>query len=198
MDLVFSNRLNSRYFHNKRGGFFIEAGASDGLTHSICAWFEQGLEWTGINIEPHSVYFEKLVRNRPNSININCALSDREITTELVSPIENDKIIYGHSTISTTVKNRWEGEVTKSIVKTKTYSSIIEEYKVEDVDLFVLDVEGAEISVLNDFYNCDVLPHVVAVETNKIDKEFILDILGPMGYKLDYNDKYDSYFVRSV
>lgn len=198
MDLVFSNRLNSRYFHNKRSGFFIEAGASDGLTHSICAWFEKNLGWAGINVEPHPVYFEKLVRNRPNSININCALSDREITAELVAPIKNDKIIYGHSTISTKVKNKWKGEVTKNVVKTRPYSSIIEEYGVKELDLFVLDVEGSELSVLNGFYSTDVLPYILVVETNKVSKEDIWDLIGPLGYKLDYSDKYDSYFVRSV
>ncbi len=198
MDIAYSRRLNERYFNNKRNGVFMEAGASDGTVHSICVWFEKSFGWTGINIEPHPLYFERLVKNRPNSVNVNCALSDREITVELTTPIKNGKVIYGHSTISTRVKNKWKGEVWWNAVQTRTYSSIIEEHKVKKLDLFVLDVEGVEISVLNDFYNCDVLPYVLAVETNKTPKEDILDLIGPLGYKLDYNDKYDSYFVRET
>jgi len=199
MDMVFSKRLNSRYFHNKRGGFFIEAGAMAGAGHSVCQWFEEELYWSGINVEPNPSLFIKLVHNRPNSININYALSDKVGSEVLVIPINNHNIeMRGHGTISDIRAKKFESSrnIKKYTVSTDTYTNIINRMRIEKVDLFVLDVEGHELEVISDFHNSPVLPKVFAVETNKIDKASILKLLMPLGYKLDWFDRNDSYFIK--
>lgn len=199
MDIAFSNRLNSRYFHNKRNGFFIEAGAMAGTTHSICQWFEKELGWNGINIEPNPDMFNALMCNRPNSININCALSDKIGSVTLVLPMRKDNTeMRGHGTISNVIAKKFEANkiVKKHMVSTDTYTNTINGIGVEKVDLFVLDVEGHELEVISDFHNSLVLPDVLAVETNKTDKASILKLLVPLGYKLDWYDKNDSYFIK--
>jgi len=199
MDTGFSKRLNSRYFNNKRNGFFVEAGASAGIAHSICKWFEDELGWCGINIEPLPRFFEGLVKNRPKCININCAISNKPGESILVEPFrQNGRIINGWATIDEKTKKRFDYKVQEFKVKVRTYTDIIKEYDIKGVDLFVLDVEGHELKVINDLCNSSVLPKVLAVETDKVDKKDILNLLNPLGYKLDWYDKADSYFVRNI
>ncbi|RLI66482.1 MAG: hypothetical protein DRO67_00990 [Candidatus Asgardarchaeum californiense] len=200
MDVKFSQRLNSRYFNSKRSGFFIEAGAMGGTSHSVCLWFEQELGWSGINIEPNVSLYNKLIKNRPNSININCALSDKINESILLVPVRLDNSeMKGHGSISPDARIRFKNKKLNTYsVRTDTYTNIILQYKIESVDLFVLDIEGYELNVLNDFKNCEILPYVLAVETNKTYKQDILDLLSPLDYKLDWYDKTDSYFVRSI
>ena len=196
MNIEFSKRLNDKYFHNKKDGFFIEAGAYDGSAHSICKWFEDTLNWTGINIEPEPRLFRSLIKNRPNCINLNCALSNENSTAELLVPMKLNKILRGHSTIAEHRKSKFKNVSVLHTVDTITYTQLIENHKVSKVDLFVLDVEGHESEVLESLIACDVLPRVLAVETNKIDKNVLLDILRPLGYKLDWYDRTDSYFIK--
>jgi FkbM family methyltransferase len=198
MDIKFSQRLNYRYFNNKRDGFFIEAGAMGGTSHSVCLWFEQELNWSGINIEPNFSLFRKLIKNRPNSINLNYALSDTIGETSLIVPVRKDTSeMKGHGTISINRGYKFKNTHNYS-VKTTTYTNIITTYNIELIDLFVLDVEGHELSVIADFKNCDVLPYVLAVETNKTDKQSISKLLTTVGYKLDWYNEIDSYFVRKI
>ena len=70
--------LYERYFLNKHSGFFLECGATDGVTESTCKFFEESMKWTGINIEPVPFLFERLIRNRPKAHNLSIALSDRD------------------------------------------------------------------------------------------------------------------------
>jgi len=198
MDIVYSKRLNSIYFKNEKNGFFIEAGAYNGNAHSICKWFEDTLNWTGINIEPEPIMFKSLIKNRPNCINLNCALSNENSTAELLAPIKSDKVLIGHSTIAEHRKAEFKKVSESYTVDTITYTWLVENHKVNRVDLFVLDVEGHELEVLEDLITCDILPRVLAVETNKIPKEDILNLLSPLGYKIGYADKHDTYFSRGI
>ena len=63
--------LHEKYFPNKLNGISIEAGALDGIWDSNTNFFEKNYNWKTINIEPLNNMYEKLVFNRPKSINLN-------------------------------------------------------------------------------------------------------------------------------
>ena len=58
----------------KRRGFFVEAGANDGVSQSNTLYFERYLGWRGLLIEPIPELWEKCRRNRPKAIVEKCAL----------------------------------------------------------------------------------------------------------------------------
>jgi len=62
-------------FPGKRGGYFVEAGAGDGMTGSSCFMLERHLDWTGLCIEPFDPSFEQLGRRRPRSAHENVCLA---------------------------------------------------------------------------------------------------------------------------
>src|SRR5688500_12891393 len=56
------------------GGFFIEAGANDGLRQSNTCYFEKYRGWRGLLVEPIPEKARQCRKNRPNSIVEQCAL----------------------------------------------------------------------------------------------------------------------------
>jgi hypothetical protein len=63
-------------FPNKRNGYFLEAGAADGVSDSSCFFLEKQMGWRGICIEPHDQLFPHLSKTRPGSIHVNMCLAD--------------------------------------------------------------------------------------------------------------------------
>ena len=55
-----------KFYNDKRDGYFIELGASDGITLSNTYLLEKEFGWKGICAEPVPVKYEALCKNRPN------------------------------------------------------------------------------------------------------------------------------------
>jgi hypothetical protein len=60
-----------------RGGFFLDSGASDGVTSSNTKLLEDSFGWKGICIEPNEDFYRALVKNR-RCVCVNCCLYDRD------------------------------------------------------------------------------------------------------------------------
>lgn len=183
---------------NKSGGFFIECGACDGIVDSSCLFFEK-LGWKGINVEPFKEMFDRLLQNRSSSININVALSNFEGKVNFASTLNtfigcgsidgpNDYLI-----------NQLRGNkqhVIYSMVESITYKKLIERQNIKFVDLFVLDVEGHEIKVIEGMKGCDVLPEVFVIEYGHVGFKNLNDIVITMGYKLIDKDSVNCFYKK--
>ena len=168
--------LYERYFKDFYGkGVCLECGAVDGVNISSTKFFEESLGWTAINIEAHPGSFEKLIVNRPNSININVALSDTTGESYLVT----GKNFFLRAYL---VKENRKNTVK---VKKDTYKNIIDKLPIDHIDLMVLDVEGHEKQALNGMIGSRIIPNFLCVENNHVRRKSIEDIAELMGYKYD-------------
>ena len=70
--------LEENVFKGYKNGIFFDVGAHDGKTINNTVYFEQNNNWKGINIEPIKSVYDNLVLNRPNCININCAIDEKK------------------------------------------------------------------------------------------------------------------------
>lgn len=179
--------LRDLFFRRKDGGFFIEAGATNGVAGSICYILEDAFKWTGINVEANKYWIEGLKKNRPKCINIHGALWDKKGTETLVLPQHRKNFRYaGGASFVMWDKERLEREkfeCTEELeVETFTYHDMCKKHKVEHVDLFVLDVEGAELHVLDGIKKSDPLPEFFYMETNKLDELELCSRMGSLGY----------------
>lgn len=143
---------------NRQNGFFIEAGANDGISQSNTLYFEKYMKWKGLLIEPIPDLAEKCRVNRPNCIVENCALVPFDF--------KNDSIEMQYANLMSLVKGAMKTEEeemshiekgcrvqnnisTYSVrVPAKTLSSILTQHRIKKIDLLSLDVEGFELSVL--------------------------------------------------
>jgi len=193
-DREFYNKIKNKYFPEKKNGFFIECGANNGIAGSPTYLFETEQDWTGICIEPNPYCWKELQENRPNSKCYQKALSSSLAHTSLYIPegATRGKQAGGGTLNKEIHKGR---ELEKVTVITFTYDQLIKIEEIKHVDLFILDVEGAELDVIAGIYDCEVLPEVWVIEYSKVDPNTLNEKMIKLGYAWDDVHK-DNYFYR--
>jgi FkbM family methyltransferase len=181
--------LHDKYFKDFKGqGISLECGAADGITASATKFFEESLGWKTINIEALPESYEKLIKNRPLSINIHAVLADSEgeayFQKNTIAPLS-----------SKIVKN--DGENTYKIKKT-TYKKVIEDLKITYLDLMVLDVEYHETEALIGMEGAKILPDILCVEFPRRSREnsVVMQKVLKLGYTLNLEYKWNKFFKR--
>lgn len=162
--------LFRNYFEEQKTGFAIECGATDGVYHSCCRFFEE-YGWKIVNIEPNKEEFSVLVKRRPKSINIRAALSNR-----------NGKAILHKDTLAGIAKDTDSG---KWIVETISCQTLFDMIQNRQIDLFCLDIEGHEPYVLKGIMDSGLtLPKIFCIEYPFCTIKKIKKILGDK-YRFD-------------
>lgn len=146
------------YFKGKRRGFFVEIGGFDGESHSNTLFLEHQRKWDGLLIEPNPHAYRMLrAKSRP-CYSANACISDshEELTfrvaggitssLELMTDkharrIESDSRVYAHQT-------NWKGTGEEVTVQCRTLEHYLNQLNVSHIDYFSLDVEGAELHIL--------------------------------------------------
>jgi FkbM family methyltransferase len=190
--------IRDKYFKDKTDGFFVECGAADGLLLSVCKYFEDK-GWSGINIEPVPYLFQQLIKNRPNSRNINLAISNFIGTHKFIdlkhTSEPNGIIGCGYLDILDKKQNNPSTIYTTFNVNVTKFSQIFTENR--PIDLFVLDVEGTEIQALEGILEIpkEFYPEIFCIEINKIDINKLDSMLCDY-YTLDYETEIDRIYKR--
>ena len=162
-------------------GFYLDSGAHDGRCHSNTYHLEKA-GWGGILIEPVLVkYFKSLqYRSRDSNIFVNAACVSPHYPHESMKMIYCDLMSFAPSISEVDVES-WiqqskpfmnPNEVQIEIyVPTKTLNTILQEVNSPHwIDFLSIDVEGAELSVLEGL-NLDIYEFgIVCIETMNVGK----------------------------
>lgn len=150
--------LYQRYFRGKENGFFVEAGANDGIRQSNTYYFEFYKNWKGILIEPMPEQYAYCERNRSAQTRcIHAALTDDSHQLKM-----NMRYTPGSGGLMSVVDDENADELMKRVpekgipmvVPATTLNKVLSEYLVFGdsnslhIDLLVLDVEGYELKAL--------------------------------------------------
>jgi hypothetical protein len=74
-NLTKNDKFVNYIFENKKNGYYVEAGACDGIKDSNTYFFDRYLNWSGILVEPSNLY-NNLCINRPNAKCLNCCIGN--------------------------------------------------------------------------------------------------------------------------
>jgi len=168
-------------------GTFVELGAYDGITQNNTLHFEEK-GWRGVLIEPVPTAYAACVRNRPLAKVFNCACvphahagNNVKMTSvglmSLVSGIMDDP----------SKEETWvaRGEAVQAIVRAdvvvpaRTLDSVLQEAQLPRPDLLVLDVEGAELQVLQGLSLTHCRPrYIVSEDAYTLDVAKFLECAG--------------------
>lgn len=169
--------LETNVFKGFKNGFFMDIGAHDGISINNTLYFEKNNNWTGINVEANKKVYEKLVLNRPNNININCAVCNNEGTadfycntgyTEMLSGLKNNYDTRHLNRLNN--ENEQMGCITEIIkVETKKIETICNEHDIKHINYLSIDVEGAEFDVIKSINFDTVFIDVIEFENNYDD-----------------------------
>jgi len=157
-------------FKNVRNGFFIEAGSVDGQFMSISLPFEVEYNWTGLLVEADpSDHQLALLRNR-NVYYINTCLGLTERPSYANFEFE-PKFISAKGQLAQTMAGLSErNQGTGMKMQCFPVYSLIKAMGNPTVNLLILDIEGAELSVLKTIPWESVDIQVMTIETDLIGK----------------------------
>ena len=164
-------------FDGRPTGVFIEVGALDGRRLSV-SWIFEAIGWKGLLVEPVPERFEECRRNRPGSTVVRAALGPAGATgsTTFVVPIDPEHQGSSHRADegmgSDFVKGlERSGEAMRKIDVPLTWvDRELQAAGFDRVDFASIDVEGAEMDVLQGFDLDKHRPRVIVIEDLSLGK----------------------------
>lgn len=189
-----------------------EAGAWDGVRFSTTWFFERHLGWRALHFEPSPRNFPALVSNRPGTINVQRALCAAPLEHEMTFvdqawPDGSGGAVGGiEELMAPSFRTHWHppnefasGRSERKPVLCGPLACYLRRLGVRYVDLFVLDVEGAELEALRGF-NWDevrVDTWVIEADTHAPAKnEAVRAIMRERGYRFENVGRND-WFIRN-
>ncbi|MEH6792329.1 FkbM family methyltransferase [Parasphingorhabdus sp.] len=183
----------------RKGGFFVEFGATNGINLSNTYLLEKKFGWTGILAEPAKFWHSELENNRNAKIDKRCVwrvsgeqlvfneTSDRELSTIDLFSLKDD-----HS------RSRSSGKKYK--VETITLSDLLEFNSApHKIDYLSIDTEGSELDILANFDFSRYEIKIITCEHNYTNnREKINNLLLENGFvrKFENISKFDDWFVN--
>jgi FkbM family methyltransferase len=178
-------------------GFYVDVGAADPDEDSVTrAFYDRG--WSGINIEPLDGYFDKLKQARPRDTNLKVAVG-REAAVRTLHAIAGS----GLSTFDARIAARHQAEGWKTcdtIVPVLPLAKILEDCAPSTVHFLKIDVEGAELEVLEGMNLGRVRPWIILVEAVEPNSTVNVrdrweHLVTGQGYQFAYFDGLNCFYV---
>ena len=185
----------------RRGGFFVEFGATNGLVNSNTWLLEKKYGWKGILAEPNPMWHSTLASNRDSAIDHRCVGSS---TGKMVAFLTTDASDPELSSITEFASgDRFAGVRARGIeikVETVSLNELLIEHKAPvEIDYLSIDTEGSEYDILSHF---DFSRHVIgliSVEQNGHTEAKIGALLTKHGYDRVFKEfsQWDGWYVRA-
>jgi FkbM family methyltransferase len=188
--------------HDLQGGFFVDFGATDGITMNNSYCMEKDFGWNGVLAEPAHCWQENLKNNRNCTIDFRCVwnrtgslLTFKEVAGAAeLSTIEHCTKSDGHgpARIETGVNYQ---------VETVSLIDLLQQHNAPaTIDYLSIDTEGSELEILQafDFIAYDI--RIITVEHNFTpNREKIYNLLTSKGYtrKLKALSLWDDWYVKN-
>ena len=182
------------YFRKKNNGFYIDVGCYHPI-HRNNTYLLHKKGWSGINIDIHRFSIDLFKYLRPDDVNLNCAISNKNEVTEMFYQKELSQI----STIEKQqAKIAFQGNIKKSKIQSLTLDALLEKINFTDkkLDLLDIDVEGADLKVLKGFNIEKFKPELICVEIHEKDikNSEIYKYLSNFSYELVWSGVFSHIF----
>ncbi len=175
-----------------KNGYFVEFGATDGVSLSNTVLLEREYGWNGICAEPIPSQFEKLKQNRKCSV-------DHRVVYNTTGEQIKFKINQESLDESGIVNSDDEDAFT---VESVTLVDLLRQYNAPKyINYLSIDTEGTEFSIIEnfDFYNYTV--DIITIEHNYVEenRKKIYAHLIPLGYTRILIDKsrWDDWYIKT-
>lgn len=193
-DIFVLNELNY-----KKGGFFVEFSATDGINLSNTFLLKKKFNWRGILAEPARNFHKKLFQNR------NC-----KIDTHLVWSNSNEKLLFNQTKIPelSTIKNFSNSDLNirtatrKYYVETISLNDLLKKFNAPKIiDYLSIDTEGSEYEILSNFNFNNYKFRIITCEHNFMkNRNLINKLLVRKGYKRKNSEisEFDDWYVNEL
>ena len=184
------------YFKDKKNGFYVDVGCYHPI-HRNNTYLLNKKNWNGINIDTSQFSIDLFNHLRPNDLNYNCAISNKN---EIIKLFYQKEL----SQLSTTERDQaetvFQGNIKEKDVQAFTLDEILnrDKYKNSKIDFLDIDVEGADLKVLEGLSFDKFKPELVCVEIHSIEikKSDIYNFLVDKNYELLWSGVFSHIFKR--
>jgi FkbM family methyltransferase len=159
-----------RLLGGKTGGVFVDVGGYDGVTGSNTLYFEQFRGWTGVLVEPVPANHAKASALRrcpclPFAVAADDGTADLIVVDKGFTQMSGLAQSYDPGLLAQVRADPRHAE-TRVTVETRTLARIMDEAGIARADFVSLDIEGAELAVLEGFPFDRIKVSVWAIENN--------------------------------
>jgi len=190
--------------NKKTGGYFVDFGATDGITINNSYLLETEYSWNGIVAEPNVTWHEALLKNRKCHISTDCVYTKSDTYVEFLNTNAPDlSTIKGFGTEDEhNHKRNASNDVT--MVKTITLLDLLKKYDAPKViDYLSIDTEGSEYDILYEFLksnNDQYDIRYITVEHNYVPviRKKLFGLLVANGYQRKFSEisRCDDFYVK--
>ena len=184
------------YFKDKKNGFYVDVGCYHPI-HRNNTYLLHKKNWSGINIDTSQFSIDLFNHMRPKDLNYNYAISNRN---EIIKLFYQKEL----SQLSTTERDQaetvFQGNIKEKEIQAFTLDEILnrDKYKNTKIDFLDIDVEGADLKVLEGLSFDRFKPELVCVEihTKEIKQSDIYKFLINKSYELLWSGVFSHIFKR--
>ena len=184
------------YFKNKKNGFYVDVGCH----HPICinnTYLLYKQKWSGINIDVSQFSIDLFNYMRPQDLNYNCAISNKNKIVKLFYQKEFSQL----STIkSIQAKTVFQGNIKEKDIQAFSLNEILkrDKYKNTKIDFLNIDVEGADLDVLEGLSFDKFKPELICLEIHdkEVKKSKIYNFLANKNYELIWSGIFSHLFKK--
>lgn len=182
----------------KRGGFFVEFGATNGILLSNTWLLEKEFNWRGICAEPNPLFFKQLKGNR------HCIVSDQYIGGETGKRVEfiladayGGSAEYAQYDMHKDKRDAYAMAGNIISVKSISLNDFLEQHNApHEIDYISIDTEGSEYDIINNFPFIKWNINLLTIEHNFTERRVnIRNLLESYGYKCTERE-FDDWFEK--
>ena len=183
------------YFKDKKNGFYVDVGCYHPI-HRNNTYLLHKENWSGVNIDTSKLSIDLFDYMRPNDLNYNCAISNKNEVIKLFYQKELSQL---STTESVQAEKVFQGNIKEKEIQAFTLNEILNKNKFKDskIDFLDIDVEGADFKVLEGLSFEKFKPKLICVEIHekKIKESKIYKFLIDKKYKLIWSGVFSHMFI---
>lgn len=190
--------------------FFVEVGATDGVTLSNSYILETRLHWQGIVVEPARTWHAKLAENRHCLIDTRCVTDQSQQTVDFLETGSSTPRFQNSSPALSSIASYadsgdWAAEIRRGnsqryAVTTVSFDDLLSEHGApHDIGYLSLDTEGSELMILKGHNFMSRTISIITVEHNynQSRRLAIFELLTGHGYKRVFAEvsRWDDWYI---
>jgi FkbM family methyltransferase len=168
----------------KKGGYFVEFGATDGVRLSNTYLLEKEFEWTGLCAEPNPEFLVKLKRNRSCTVCADCVAGESGRQVEFLLADEFGGIAEYCLDQHNKRRQAYRDLGKTLVISTVSLDELLRKHNApRTIDYLSIDTEGSEYDILRHFPFDEWDMRLISVEHNFMPiREDIRKLLESNGY----------------
>ena len=182
------------YFKNKKNGFYVDIGCYHPIQRSN-TYLLYKQNWNGVNIDTSQFSIDLFNYMRPKDLNYNCAISNKNEIIKLFYQKEFSQL---STTEKIQAKTVFQGNIKEKEIQAFTLDEILsrDKYKDTKIDFLDIDVEGADLKVLEGLSFDKYKPELICIEIHEKNakQSKIYDFLVNKNYELIWSGVFSHIF----